>query len=142
MQTWSHYKHHNTVKLLIAISPQGTITFISRSYGGRTSDKYITENCGVLDNLLPGDQILADRGFTIEESVGLYCAEVKIPPFTKAKKQLTRSEVDRTRKLAHVRIHVERVIGQLKKKFKISAPPALNILPRHFYGFSKNSITF
>ena len=37
------------------------------------SDKYLTENCGILDNLLPGDQILEDRGFKVQESVGLHC---------------------------------------------------------------------
>ena len=26
--------------------------------------------------------MLADRAFTVEESVGVYCAEVKVPPFT------------------------------------------------------------
>ena len=51
----------------------------------RTSDKDSTENCGVLENLLPGDVIFADRGFHIKESVGLYCATIKIPTFTKGK---------------------------------------------------------
>ena len=32
--TWSNYKHHNTIKLLIGIS-----------LGGRTSDKYLTDVC-------------------------------------------------------------------------------------------------
>ena len=31
------------------------------------SDKYITDHCGVLDHLVPGDIVLADRGFTICE---------------------------------------------------------------------------
>ena len=41
--TWSTYKHHNTVKYLISITPQGTVSFISKGYGGRASDKYIAE---------------------------------------------------------------------------------------------------
>lgn len=32
-QTWSNYKHHNTLKLLISITPQGTISFISKAWG-------------------------------------------------------------------------------------------------------------
>ncbi len=34
------------------------------------SDKHLTENCGLLTHLQPGDQVLADRGFTVEESIG------------------------------------------------------------------------
>ena len=67
--TWSTYKHHNTVKYLISITPQGTVSFISKGYGGRVSDKYITENCGYLYKLQPGDVVLADRGFNVQESV-------------------------------------------------------------------------
>ena len=64
-QTFSNYKHHNTVKFLIAITPQGVISFVSKGWGGRVSDKHLTENCGLLNFLLPGDVILADRGFTV-----------------------------------------------------------------------------
>ena len=39
VQNYSNYKHHQTVKYLIGISPQGTVTFISDGWGGRTSDK-------------------------------------------------------------------------------------------------------
>ena len=67
--TWSTYKHHNTVKYLISITPQGTVSFISKGYGGRVSDKYITENCGYLKKLFPGDVVLVDHGFNIEDSV-------------------------------------------------------------------------
>ena len=64
---------HNTIKVLLAITPQGTISFLSKAWGGQASDKYITEYCGALNNPLPGNLILADRGFTIEDSVSLYC---------------------------------------------------------------------
>lgn len=118
-QTYSHYKGHNTVKFLIAITPQGTISFISQSWGGRTSDKHLTEHSGLLNKLTPGDLVLADRGFTVDETVGMYCAELATPAFTKGKKQLSRREVDMSRKLARLRIHVERVIGMLRQKYSL-----------------------
>ena len=117
--TWSNYKHHNTVKLLIGITPQGVVSFISKAWGGRTSDKYLTEHCGILRHLLPGDVVLADRGFDISDSVGIYQATLKIPAFTRGKSQLMPMDVEDTRKMANVRIHVERVIGLVRRKYVI-----------------------
>lgn len=118
-QTWSSYKHTDTVKFLIGITPQGSISFLSKAWGGRASDKFITENCGNLGKLLPGDLVLADRGFDIADSVGMCCAQVNIPAFTKGKAQLSAIDVETTRKIAHVRIHVERVIGLVRNKYTI-----------------------
>ena len=117
-ETFSSYKHHNTIKILIGITPQGTVSFVSQAWGGRTSDKYLTENCGFLDHLLPGDMVMADRGFTIAESV-LKQAKLVIPAFTKGKSQLGPVDVEKTRGIASVRIHVERVIGLLRRKYTI-----------------------
>jgi len=122
-QTWSSYKNKNTVKYLIAITPQGVISFISQGWGGRTSDKHITENCSLLNNWVSGDVILADRGFTISESVGFHCATLKTPAFTKGVPQLHPCTIEETRKIASVRIHVERIIGLTRSKFKILKGP-------------------
>ena len=44
--TYSSYKSKNTAKCLLAISPSGNITFVSKLYGGNVSDRYITEHSG------------------------------------------------------------------------------------------------
>lgn len=53
-QVWSNYKHHSTVKFLIGITPQGTISYVSKCAGGRISDKKIVERSSLVDHLLPG----------------------------------------------------------------------------------------
>ena len=50
--------------------------------GGRVSDKHLTENCGLLNKLLPGDIVPAGRELDIADSVGFYQATLKIPAFT------------------------------------------------------------
>ena len=42
-----------------------------------------------------------------------------IPSFTRGKKQLSQEEVEQSKQISRVRIHVERVIGTLKKRYRI-----------------------
>ena len=140
--TSSSYKHHNTVTFLIGIVPQGAITFISKAWGGRSSDRYIAEHCGVLKNLLHGDHgdvILADRGSNIEENAALHCAKVRIPSFTHGTQQFTALDIESTRKIASLRIHVERVIGLVRRKYKLLQPiRPTDYLQSCQYGFFKS----
>lgn len=119
--SWSNYKHDFTGKYLIGITPQGTISFISDGYGGRSSDKFITEDCGFLDYLQEGDIIMCDRGFLIKNAVENVGASLQIPAFTKGKSQLHPLELESTRKIGSLRIHVERIIGLLRIKYTILA---------------------
>ena len=120
--TYSNYKKHNTIKVLIGIySPiTGAITYISSAWGGRVSDKIITQQCGFLQFIDPGDVILADRGFNVHD-VAIRGGRLEMPAFTKGKKQLSREEIEQSRLISRVRIHVERVTGQLRKKYTILA---------------------
>lgn len=119
VQCWSTYKHATTIKYLIGITPQGYISFISTGFGGRCSDKFVTEKSGFMEKILPGDVVMADRGFLIEEELKRRLVELQIPAFTKGKNQLHPIDIENTRKIANVRIHVERIIGQLRLKFTI-----------------------
>ena len=42
-----------------------------------------------------------------------------IPAFTKGKQQLSKREVELSRQMARIRIHVEQVIGVLKNRYTI-----------------------
>ncbi|XP_077498472.1 uncharacterized protein LOC144109521 [Amblyomma americanum] len=111
---YSNYKGRYTLKYLIGIAPNGLITFISKGFGGRTTDAVVTTESKLLSLLEPGDVILADKGFpAIRTGVDAQQATLVMPPFATSS-QFTESEVDATYGTASVHIHVERVMQRLK----------------------------
>ena len=62
---------------------------------------------------------MADRGFNKAETLGKSGAKLDIPSFTTGQSQLRPGKVEDTRIIANVRIHVERVLGNLRKKYSI-----------------------
>ena len=127
-RTWSEYKHHNTWKALIGISPTGCITFVSKLWSGRVSDKEITAKSGVLRLLEDGDNLMADRGFDISDILPAGVT-LNIPPFKGSRPQLTAQEVEDTARIAAVRIHVERAIGCVKNYHILDGVMPLSLQP-------------
>ena len=82
--------------------------------------------------------ILADRGFTVDEYFHIVLAEVITPPFTKGRKQLSRTELDFSRELSSVCIHVKRIIGLVKNKYTILG----NVLPISLIGNRNHNTVF
>ena len=118
-KTYSNYKKRNTVKFLIGVTPCGTISYLSHCWGGRVSDKNITQESNFLSLLEPGDVVLADRGFRLSEDIALHGASLEIPAFTQGRQQLSQEDAEKSKQLSKVRIHVERVIGLLKNRYTI-----------------------
>ena len=116
--TWSNYKNHNTLKALVGISPDGTITFISHLYEGSISDVNLVAQSGLLQLLERGDSVMADKGFDIQHLLSGIGVRLNIPPFRRGEQQFTPDEILKTKKIAAVRIHVERAINRIKG-FKI-----------------------
>ena len=113
-QIYSSYKGRPTAKVLVACSPAGTISFVSKAAGGSMTDKELVKRSGLVDLFSPGDTLLADRGFNIQELLLHKGVKLVIPPFLKGKKQFSEAEDQRTKQVANARIHVERVIGRMK----------------------------
>lgn len=100
--------------------------FVSRTYGGRTGDQFITNNSGFLNHLENGDVVLADRGFPVIKVDGVITV---IPPRAVAKqKQFSAEQTEETYKIASVRVHVERVIQRLKIFKLLSETVPLHLL--------------
>ena len=122
--TYSSYRGMNSFKVLTGVAPNGVLTFVSRLYPGSISDKEIVQQSGILKHFVPGDLILADKGFLIQDVVPKGVS-VNIPPFLEHGK-FTESEAKVTKSIARCRIHVERANARLKD-FKILSfvPPYL-----------------
>ncbi|XP_031335325.1 uncharacterized protein LOC116165155 [Photinus pyralis] len=120
--TWSEYKKCNTVKYLVSSTPDGIVNFISNGFGGRTSDAVIVEESGFLDKLVPGCYVMADRGFKHIDKLltERKCVLVR-PPSVRIDEKLSKSQVLETKKIASLRIHIERVIRRLRE-FRMLKP--------------------
>ncbi|XP_044165122.1 uncharacterized protein LOC122951086 isoform X1 [Acropora millepora] len=116
--TYSSYKHANTFKCLIAVTPNGGSCFVSDLYEGDISDVQIFEQSGILKHIEPQDVILVDRGFTVQDLVNPLQACIQIPAFLKGRGNLSAAEELSTRKIAKARVHVER-FNQRLKQFKL-----------------------
>jgi len=110
--TFSHYKQRNTFKALVGVAPNATITFVSELYPGSVSDKQIVVHSKVLDQMQPGDLILADKGFLLHDVLPQGVI-VNILPFL-TMQQFSKEQVIETTRIARARIHVERAIQRLK----------------------------
>ena len=118
--SWSDYKHHNTLKILVACAPNSTIIFVSPAYVGRTSDKALTMICGFLDAVPYHSMIMADKGFNISNECALRNLRLYAPPGKRGHSQMTSINVQKTKEIANHRILIEQVIRRLKT-FRILA---------------------
>ena len=92
--------------MLVGISPSGIITFVSKLYAGSISDKELTRCSGIMDLLQPGDSVMADCGFDVQDELALCGVRLNIPPFLKGKSKLSESQL--------VETHVERAMERIK----------------------------
>ena len=121
--SYSSYKSRHTVKAVTGVAPNGAIVFVSDLYPGSTSDVAIVEHSKLMDTLLPGDLILADKGFTIHRLLP-NGVSLNIPPFLVGKSQFTAEEALLCRKIAKARIHVERANALIKNFAIVSHIPS------------------
>ena len=92
---YSDYKSHTTVKVLLGIVPGGGFSSVSFAFPGSVSDKSIKVKSGLLNLDLwePGNELMADRGFTVEEYLTPLGVKHIIPFFLKGRLQFDEQEI-------------------------------------------------
>ncbi len=120
--TFSTYKNRNTAKCLLGCTPGGAISYISPAYAGTTSDRQIVERGNIPRKCDPGDSIMADKGFDVQDLFAPSDVTVNIPTFFKRKNKMSGKTVLHDRKISSKRVHIERLIG-LGKTYKILQTP-------------------
>ncbi|KAJ8665078.1 hypothetical protein QAD02_006740 [Eretmocerus hayati] len=114
---YSHCEYGFTIKVLICITPGGYICFKSKAAGGMMTDSQITIDSGLFDLLEEGDVVLADKSFaeikTVLDASGKRVSVV-MPPVLCEKQGFTQEEAEETYNVAIVRVHVKRIIQNLR----------------------------
>ncbi|XP_040572040.1 uncharacterized protein [Lepeophtheirus salmonis] len=87
VELYSNHMSRFTVKFLLSCAPSGEITFVSRGFGGQTTDTEINTKSGFIDIVEADDVIMTDERFhgidTIMEETGVIFVT---PPFKKGQK--------------------------------------------------------
>jgi len=111
---YSSYKGTTTMKGLVGLSPTGALGFLSELYTESISDKELTKMSNVIDCLDFGDDVMAEKGFAIQDDFAAKGVTVNIPSFLEGKTQFSIEEMEHNKKIASLRIHVEGCIERMK----------------------------
>ena len=90
--TWSEYKKHNNVKVLVCSFSYRYIIYLSGCYGGRTTNRLIFQNSSNYNFLEYGDVVMAVRGFQIKEDLLHHYFYLAVPPGAHATAKMTTTE--------------------------------------------------
>ena len=101
------------MKGLVGISPLRVVSFMSKLHTGSISDRELTKASGLYKLLSPGDDVMANKGFDIQDDLSKYGVTLNSPAFLKGSSQFTIQETQHN-KIASLRIHVERGIERIK----------------------------
>lgn len=96
--------------------PSGVVTFVSDLYPGSISDKELTRQCGIWTVVTLS---WPTEALTWKRILRAGWSKVE---YLKGKQQLSECELVETRRIASLRIHVERAMEQLKNFYIFDKP--------------------
>jgi hypothetical protein len=123
--TYNDYYGGNVMKGLIGIAPTTDfpIVFFSELFSGAISDKELSIRSGLTKlNYPPGIQIMADKGFHLQDIEQEKKWKFVIPSFLDQSGQYSQVDIGNNMKISSVRIRVEHAIGRMHI-FRILATP-------------------
>lgn len=71
---------------------------------------------------------MADKGFAIQDELASFGAKLTLPHFMNGKKQFAKEESDHNKKIAILRLHVERYMERSKNWHLFDKPILISIL--------------
>jgi hypothetical protein len=116
--TFSSYKSRNTVTILDRSTPGGLVNVVSDAYGGWTSDRQIVEHSNIVQLCEPGDSVMADKGFNVQDLFARMDVTVNLPTFFKKRNRISGKIILSNRKVSSKLVHIERIIS-LGKTYKL-----------------------
>lgn len=117
------------MKALVGITPSGATAFISELYLGSISDKKITAKSGLLNHLQQDVEVMADKGFLIQDELASVGAVLTMPAFLKERKQFSKEEAAKNKKVACLRFHVERCMERIKNWHILDSKIPISLAP-------------
>ena len=117
------------MKALVGITPSGATAFISELHPGSISDKKITVKSGLFNHLQQDDEVMADQGFLIQDELASVGAFLTMPAFLKGRKQFSKEEAAKNKKVACLRVHVERCMERIKNWHILDSKTPISLAP-------------
>lgn len=68
------------------------MSFVSKGYGGLSSDRHIFEDCGVISKFEQNTACIVDIGFNVQDLLLVKQVKLYMPPFTKGQNQFTKQK--------------------------------------------------
>ena len=83
-----------------------------------------------------GISLWADRGFGVEDILAHKNVRLNAPPRLDGRPRLPEKDVEKTRRIAEVRIHVERSIGRARRYDIVNSNIPLTLAPMRSFLFA------
>ena len=127
--TQSGTKNGDTVKFLVAVTPESQFAFISSVYGGTASDKEVVMTSKILDSLDPFDVILADRNCNIQEECDERNLNLLLSPRDTQTKEIKIDAKRTKRRSKNQHFIIEQSIHRLKRFAILNSKITLQVVP-------------